>query len=91
MNVLTSTYADLMGDKDLFAGVTKNIKRNRRLAAVFWLLAGAFVAAWMMKKGPGIVGTLWLGAGVKLAVGVVVFFLMQSKEDIKPVKGEGLA
>jgi len=91
VNVLTSTYADLMGDKDLFAGVTKNIKRNRRLAAVFWLLVGAFVATWMMKKGPGIQGTLWLGAGVKLAVGVVVFFLMESKEDIKPVKGEGLA
>jgi len=55
------------------------------------LLAGAFVAAWMMKKGPGIVGTLWLGAGVKLAVGMAVFFLMVSKEDIKPTKGEGLA
>lgn len=91
VNVLTSTYADLMGDKQLFAGITKNAKRNRRLAAVFWLLAGAFVAAWMMKKGPGIVGTLWLGAGVKLALGVVVFFFMQSKEDIKPSKGDGLA
>lgn len=85
VNVLTSTYADLMGDKDLFAGPFKNIKRNRRLAAVFWLLVGAFCAAWMMKKGPGIIGTLWLGAGVKLAVGLCVFVFMESKEDVTMV------
>jgi hypothetical protein len=87
VNVLTSTYADLMGDKDLFK-LHGNVKRNRRLAAVFWLLAGAFVAAWMMKKGPGIVGTLWLGAGIKLAVGMGVLVFMVSKEDIKKESGE---
>ena len=86
VNVLTSTYADLMGDKDLFK--LQNVKRNRRLAAVFWLLVGAFSAAWMMRKGPGIVAALWLGAAVKLAVAIAVFFFMESKEDVNVVKRE---
>lgn len=76
VNVLTSTYADLAGDPGLFA--VRNRKRDRRLAAVVSLVAGALVSAWMMKKGPGIVGVLWLAAGIKVVVGVGVGVFAQA-------------
>jgi len=78
VNVLTSTYADLAGDPKLFA--LHNEKRNRRVLAVLSLAGGALGSAWMMKRGPGIVGVLWLAAGLKLAVGVGMFLLARPVE-----------
>lgn len=75
VNVLTSTYADLAGDPKLFA--LHNEKRNRRVLAVISLVGGALCSAWMMKKGPGIMGVIWLAAGIKLAVGIAMFILME--------------
>lgn len=84
VNVLTSTYADLAGDPNLFA--LRNDKRDRRVLAVLSLAGGALCAAWMMKMGPGIVGVLWLAAGLKLVVGVGVFLLAQPAEGEEEVR-----
>lgn len=86
VNVLTSTYADLMGDKDLFK--LHNVKRNRRLAAFALLITGALCAAWIMKRGPGIILCLWLGAGVKLVAAFAMFFFMESSEVPKIIDGD---
>jgi len=86
VNVLTSTYADLAGDKDLFAPLTKNIKRNRRLAAFALLFAGALCSAWIMRRGPGIMLCLWLGAAVKLCIAVLAAVFMESADGLPSVK-----
>lgn len=90
VNVLTSTYADLAGDKDLFAPWNKNVKRNRRLAAFVLLFAGALCSSWIMRRGPGILLCLWLGAAVKLVTAVVMAVFMQevkTKEVLPKVEG----
>jgi len=78
VNVLTSLYTDLAGDPKLFSW--SNVKRNRRLASVALVAAGSITAAWLMKKGPGIVGILWLAAGIKVAVAVGVGLFMRPAE-----------
>jgi hypothetical protein len=74
VNVLTSTYCDLMGDYKLFA--LNNVKRNRRAVSAVLLLVGAIVSGWLMRSSGGLMSALWLGAGVKVmtGVGVLVFF-----------------
>lgn len=81
VNVLTSTYCDLMGDAALFK--VKNLKRNRRVAAVLLLLAGAISAGWLMKSAAGLMGVLWIAGGVKflVAVAAVLFCRMDVKDQ----------
>jgi len=81
VNVLTSTYCDLMGDFKLFA--TNNVRRDRRAASVGLLLLGAIVSGWMLRSGGGLMGVLWLGGGLKVVVAVAVFCFMPAvKEDL---------
>jgi len=74
VNVLTSTYCDLMGDSALFG--INNVKRNRRVVAVVLVLAGAISAGWLMRSSAGLMGVLWLAGGLKFVVAVFSFFFL---------------
>lgn len=79
VNVLTSTYADLMGDLRLFA--FNNVRRNRRTASVILLLLGAIVSGWLMRSAGGLMSVLWLSGGIKFCTALGVFLFMPSLED----------
>lgn len=79
VNVLTSTYCDLMGDYNLFA--LNNVKRNRRFAAAVLVLTGSIVSGWILRSSAGFKGVLWLAAGIKLAIGVAMFVFLPRKID----------
>nr|OQO25763.1 hypothetical protein B0A51_05973 [Rachicladosporium sp. CCFEE 5018] len=74
VNVLTSTYCDLMGDFRLFA--LNNVKRDRRAAAVVLLLVGAIVSGWLMRSRGGLPSVLWISAGIKILAGIAMYVLM---------------
>lgn len=81
VNVLTSTYCDIMGDFKLMA--TNNVRRNRRVASVVLLLIGAIVSGWLMRSSGGLMSVLWIAGGIKFMTAVAVFFFMPAiKEDI---------
>ena len=70
-NVLTSVYCDLLSDPKLFAPVlpfTTNPKRNRRLAAVVLLVAGAIAGGWLQRSRAGMVVALWIAGGLKIGM-----------------------
>ena len=71
VNVLTSTYCDLMGDFKLMA--LNNVKRNRRFLAAVLLLIGAIASGWLMRSRGGLMSVLWLSAGLKVAVAAGIF------------------
>jgi hypothetical protein len=79
VNVLTSTYCDLMGDAKLFA--LHNVKRNRRAAAVVLLFGGAVISGWLMRSRGGLQSVLWLAAGIKLLAALFTFTLHPGKHD----------
>ena len=79
VTVLTSTYAALATDPKLLKW--KNTPRNRRVAAVVCLFAGAICSAWIMKKGAGIKACLWLGAGMKIVLAGAVLLFMPSQKS----------
>ncbi|KAK6438064.1 hypothetical protein LTR95_005738 [Oleoguttula sp. CCFEE 5521] len=81
VNVLTSTYCDLMGDFRLFA--LNNVKRDRRAAAVVLLLVGAIVSGWLMRSRGGLPSVLWISAGVKIltGLGMLVFMPVARTEE----------
>jgi len=81
VNVLTSTYCDLMGDMKLVA--VRNVKRNRRVASVVLLLGGAISAGWLLRSAPGLMGVLWIAAGVKFLAAVAAFVFLPGKLDGK--------
>lgn len=77
--VLTSAYCDLFFDQEvLTAPLTENVKRNRRVASVLMLAAGA-VAGGFLTRGGDIALALWVAGGIKLAVSAV--WLGWRKED----------
>lgn len=82
INVITSTYCDLMGDFKLLA--TNNVKRNRRALSVVLLLVGAIISAWLMRSEGGLESTLWLSGGVKFLTAVGVFCFMPAVKDEIP-------
>lgn len=79
VNVLTSTYCDLMGDFRLFA--LNNVKRNRRLAAVILLLIGAICSGWLLRSSGGLGSVLWIAAGIKILVGVSMWCFLPGAEE----------
>lgn len=80
--VLTSIYCDLFSDEQFFAGVGKNVERNRRAGGVVLLLAGAMLGGvFAHRSGVGLAGALWLAAGMKGAVVVAWCFWAEEKED----------
>jgi hypothetical protein len=74
VNVLTSTYCDLMGDFNLLA--LNNVRRNRRAAAAVLLLIGSIASGWLMRSSGGLESVLWIAAGIKLVVSVAMFVYM---------------
>ncbi|KAK5122067.1 hypothetical protein LTR85_004313 [Meristemomyces frigidus] len=81
VNVLTSTYCDIMGDFKLMA--TNNVRRNRRVASVVLLLIGAIISGWLMRSSGGLMSVLWLSGGIKFGTAVAVFCFMPAiKEDM---------
>ncbi|KAF2712816.1 hypothetical protein K504DRAFT_362570, partial [Pleomassaria siparia CBS 279.74] len=67
-NVVTSLYCDLLSDQDLFAPLTANVKRNRRLVAVALLFAGGIAGGWLQRSSAGMAGALWIAGSVKMVV-----------------------
>ncbi|KAK0385373.1 hypothetical protein NLU13_7849 [Sarocladium strictum] len=79
--VLTSVYYDIASDPALTAGVAKNVKRNRRIGAGVFFLAGAIVGGWMYKGTNGSMAPgLWLAAGLK-ALGAVAWLFWRVEES----------
>lgn len=62
--VLTSGYCDLAMDEKVFAGVSENGKRNRRIGSVLLITGGAVIGGFLTKNGE-IEKALWLVGGVK--------------------------
>lgn len=75
VNVLTSTYCDLMGDAKLLA--VRNVKRNRRAASVVLLLAGAICSGWLMVSRAGLQGVFWIAGALKAAAAIGAFCLLK--------------
>ncbi|OJD34195.1 uncharacterized protein BKCO1_24000137 [Diplodia corticola] len=66
--VVTSLLCDLMSDTALLAGLTANVKRNRRAAAFALTLVGAIAGGWISKATRGVEYALWVVAGIKLGI-----------------------
>ena len=79
VNVVTSTYCDLMGDFKLLA--TNNVKRNRRAASVLLLFIGSIMAAWLMRSRGGLESVLWVAGAVKVLAGVGLFIWVPSLQQ----------
>jgi len=71
VNVVTSTYCDLMGDFKLLA--TNNVKRNRRAASVILLFMGSIMSAWLMRSRGGLESVLWVAGAIKVLAGLGLF------------------
>ncbi|KAK5941056.1 hypothetical protein PMZ80_006333 [Knufia obscura] len=79
--VLTSIYCDLFMDAKLFAGLTENVDRNRRIAAPLLLLVGAIAGGAWSHTSVGMTGALWTAAVLKLMVMVTWFFWPAEEEE----------
>ena len=79
VNVVTSTYCDLMGDFKLFA--TNNVKRNRRAASVLLLFIGSVVSAWLMRSRGGLESVLWVAGGIKVLAAAGLFVWVPALEE----------
>jgi hypothetical protein len=77
VNVVTSTYCDLVGDFKLFA--LNNVKRNRRAAAAILLLIGSICSGWLMRSSGGLESVLWISSGIKIFTGLAMFFLLPAR------------
>jgi uncharacterized membrane protein YoaK (UPF0700 family) len=71
--VLTSGYCDLAMDPEVFSGLTENSKRNRRIASIFMLIAGAILGGFLTKEN-NIGPALWIVGGIKMAMAAVWLF-----------------
>ncbi|KAL2136476.1 hypothetical protein VTI74DRAFT_3495 [Chaetomium olivicolor] len=76
--VLTSIYCDLFSDAQLFK--LRNVERNRRAAAPFFLLLGAFFGGKFASSGFGVAGALWTAAVLK-AVAVFVWLIWPADKE----------
>lgn len=84
--VLTSVYADLMGD--VVGLKAKNDKRDRRIGAVVLLLGGAICSGWLLRAGIDLYGVIWITVGIKTIVTVSMWLGLQpvrkSSEKTEP-------
>ena len=76
--VLTTTFNDLAGDPDALKW--RNPKRDRRVGAVVMLLLGGICGGWLSRAKTGLALVLWLGAVIKLGLGVVWLFFRERRE-----------
>ncbi|EGP83707.1 unnamed protein product [Zymoseptoria tritici ST99CH_1A5] len=79
--VLTSIYCDLASDEKLFAGVTENPERNRRVLAPCLLLLGAVIGGFWAHSEVGMTGALWTAVALKAVVVLMWCFWTEEKED----------
>lgn len=79
--VLTSLYFDVASDPNLTDGLTKNVKRNRRIGSITALLLGAIVAGWLCRSGAAL-GVLWICLVIK--VGIAVGWLFWTRAEGPP-------
>ncbi|KAJ1539311.1 hypothetical protein HK405_013038, partial [Cladochytrium tenue] len=66
--VITSLLCDLVSDPKVFARIAENPKRNRRALGFLLTLAGAICGGWLSKGTSSVQASLWLVAGIKLAI-----------------------
>ncbi|KAF9733575.1 hypothetical protein PMIN06_002814 [Paraphaeosphaeria minitans] len=66
--VITSLVCDLVSDELLFAGLTKNGKRNRRFLGFVLTLLGAIVGGWISKATGQVGPCLWFVAALKACI-----------------------
>ncbi|KAH7409560.1 hypothetical protein BKA64DRAFT_570975 [Cadophora sp. MPI-SDFR-AT-0126] len=64
--VLTSVYCDIASDPNILA--RDNVKRNRRIAAVIFILIGGIAGGWISRSSAGMSTSLWIAAGIKLII-----------------------
>lgn len=67
-NVVTSLYCDLLSDRELFAPLAANVKRNRRVVAVVLLFGGGVAGGWLQRSSAGMPGALWIAGSVKTVI-----------------------
>jgi uncharacterized membrane protein YoaK (UPF0700 family) len=79
VNVITSTYCDLMGDFKLLA--TNNVKRNRRAASVMLLFIGSIMSAWLMRSRGGLESVLWVAGAIKVLAGIGLFIWLPALKE----------
>lgn len=78
--VLTSVYCDIASDPKLLA--RDNVKRNRRVAAVMFVLVGGIAGGWISRSKAGMSTSLWIAAGIKLVI-ALSWSLWKSKTSIQ--------
>lgn len=77
--VLTTLFADLMGDAKLFAlGLCDHPDRVRRAGGAISLFVGAIIGGVLSNTSIGISGVLWIAAAIK-GLMVVSWLLWRSK------------
>ena len=83
--VYTSTYAALAGDPNLFKlwPPSANKPRNRRIVAVICVFGGALVATWLEARSIGMIAVLWMSAGIKLVLALMVAIVIPRQEERK--------
>lgn len=79
--VLTSIYCDLFSDAELFAGLTKNVERNRRMLAPLCLLLGAVLGGYWAHSSVGLAGALWTAVGLKVLIIIAWAFWKKAPES----------
>lgn len=79
--VLTSIYCDLFSDANLFAGITQNAERNRRMAAPLLLLVGAMIGGVWAHSEIGLAGALWTAVVLKFLIIVTWCFWTEEPND----------
>lgn len=68
--VLTSVYFDIASDPGLADGVTKNVKRNRRIGSVVAIVVGAIAAGWLCRSDAEMQSALWISGFLKVCIAV---------------------
>ena len=66
--VLTSMLHDIAVDPKLTAGLSQNVKRNRRLCAFLGILIGALAGGFISEGTKRMQVPLWIAGGIKLGV-----------------------
>jgi hypothetical protein len=77
--VLTSIYCDLFSDAKMFAPLSENAERNRRVAAPILLLIGAIFGGLWAHSEIGLAGALW--TAVVLKTFVIIAWCCWTAED----------
>jgi hypothetical protein len=81
--VLTSVYYDIASDPALTDGITKNVKRNRRIGSVVAILVGAIAAGWLCRSNAQMQSALWISGFIKLCMTVSWVFWPAAEAEKK--------